>query len=239
MNFLPAFLLPLGVLLTLTARSQPNTYSYASYGSRLTQCQVITDKYNRVATKCINFRNDNTTLETIRLGSGFFADSVWHDGVVDLDGTGKPFTCKISYNLNPVEILCYLEAEKKQVSITPASFIINGTRFISYTAPAFGKNHRKYFTVLADGETRLLQHYSVKPESPPFELKTFYSSWFMPVNTYYIQQGSNPPVEVQLTKRSISRALGQPVAEGTAKEARKTLTPDEAVAFLKGMMVVK
>lgn len=224
------------VLLAITSSmaiySQDNKYVY-SQGGNTNQCEIITDKYGQIATKCIVFRANNSTLERTILGSHFFNNTIWQEGSVDLDGNGKVLPCRISYNLSPVEILCYVAEADKQLPVTPYAFTVSGKQFISYSANAFGKAYRKYFEVVYRGKTKLLKYYAIKPDNPPFELKQHYDSWHRLIETYYIQNGDEAPIEIQLTQRSLQKALSSQTDTLQSRLPRKKLTTDDIITTLK------
>lgn len=230
-------LLPfIGLMLaaSLSCYSQTKTYSYGSGNSR-SDCEILTDTYGRIATRCILSRPDNSIRETITLGTTYFNDTVWQQGKVDLDGHGKEQACWISYNLSPAEILCYFDEPNKQVPVTPYTFTLGNTRFVSYEGKIGEKAYRTYFELVYVGKLKLLKHCSIAIDAPPFELKNYYNSWFRPIETYYLQRENEPPVEIQLTDKSLQKALAiySDSPSKSASASRKKLTVDEVIAALR------
>ncbi len=207
------------------------------------QCVISKNNYGQVITTCEQYGatvpNQFATAshkQANYLGSEFFTFPAWQAGKIQLDQSGKEIACLLAYNLVTNTIMCQFNNELKPTNIKPYTFTINGIKFSQQVNMVPGVDKQSYFTVLYDGQTKLMKSFTnrliLKPTGNGYEKSNPFDGYYQTQERYYIRKGEGQPQLTTLSRSSLSTILYEHSEQIVSRFPQKQLTIGETTKLL-------
>ncbi len=170
----------------------------------------------------------STHRQETYLGSQYLTYPTWQKGVVRTGKPGKELYCELAYDLVNNDVLCRFNGDPKISYLTPPSFVINGLEFTRQYDNLLGTDYQLYATVVHSGQTKLLKSLSnqlvLYGNSNGYEQDSEFNGVYQTTIKYHIRKGNARPQVVELTRKSVVRALHEQAKKIAARLPAEKLT---------------
>ncbi len=194
---------------------------------------TIRDASGRLITKIeAQYRNYGGSTELAYLGSPFLTYPVWQPGTLVFTNQ-QQIPAQIAFDTNTDQVFFRLPDQTELTMAQPEQFTVSGRSFIRFARPMGGA----YYEVLYAGKVNLLKHYQTNLYDQIIQGGAYngpreFLGHYRTLHDFYIQQGTDKPRFVMLTKQSLLKVLADKREQLETYIKKTRLTEAEAIDVL-------